>query len=137
MRCDGEGEGACVHAVLTMRASARVRGCMGKRVMERKDMCKLKGRAIVTDMLPGLVGYCNPNPPTSSRACDRRPARVPVRCRVSVGFRLGFKLGYGLGLGIGLDTRLAKGAPRLHNPFAILVHDIPEENNPQNAHSAN
>ena len=95
--------------------------------MERKGICKLKGRAIVTDMLPGLVA--NPNPPTSSRACDRRPAREPVRCRVSVGFRLGFRFGLELGLGIGLGTRLAKGAPRLHNPFAILVHDMPEESN--------
>ena len=82
MRCDGEGEGACVHAVLTMRASARVRGCMGKRVMEGKDMCKLlKDRVIVKDMFPGRIVH--PNPPTSSRACDRRPARVPVTCRVS------------------------------------------------------
>ena len=40
-------------------------------------------------------------------------------------------LGLGSGLELGLVTRLTKGAPRLHHPLAILVHDIPEEGNPE------
>ena len=93
------------------------------------------------DLLSGLTA--SPNPPTSSLAYDRRSARVPVGCRGS-GLRVwvqgsGFRVwGFCKGLDIGdmitaVRTRLAKGAPRLHHPLVILVHDIPAENNPQHA----
>ena len=50
-------------------------------------MWKLQGRVIVKDMLPA-----NPNAPTSSLACDRRPARAPVRF-LEFGFRVRFRVG--------------------------------------------
>ena len=54
--------------------------------MEGKGVWKLQGRVIVKDMLPA-----NPNAPTSSLACDRRPARAPVRF-LEFGVRVRFRV---------------------------------------------
>ena len=100
--------------------------------MEVKGLYRLKRRVMVKDLLSGLTA--SPNPPTSSLAYDRRSARVPVGCRGS-GLRVwGFWEGLDIRDAItAVRTRLAKGAPRLHHPLVILVHDIPAENNPQHA----
>ena len=56
-----------------------------------------------------------------------------MRVCVCQSFDIGANLGFGLTLGRDWPTRLAKGAPRLHNPLLILVHAAPGENNPHDA----